>query len=243
MKARKISNNLVQITRHKFVNCYLVREDENQGYILVDTLTAGSAEKIVEIAGRYGPIRRVVLTHGHFDHAGSLDEITRILPDAEVLCSVREARLIAGDLSLDVREPHTNIKGAGRLGGFPTQKTRPDRLLANGAYVGPLRVIASPGHTPGHISLLDVRDGTLLAGDAYKTMAGVATAAVVDPAFPIPGMATWNQEFAYQSALQLRAFAPQRLATGHGPVVERPVAKMDEALREAEEKLRAWRAA
>ena len=241
MRVHKINDNLVQITAKKFFNCYLVGEPD--GYALVDTLSAGSGEAILRIAETLGPIRRILLTHAHSDHVGSLDELAARLSEVPVLMSARDARFLAGDLSLEAREPHTDLKGPGRLGNFPQKTTRPDRFLANGAYIGPLRVIASPGHTPGHISLLDVRDGTLISGDAYQTQGGVSTTALINPFFPIPGLATWNQEFAYRSALYLRGFSPERLAPGHGPVVEKPQAKMDRALRKAEKEFRAYRAA
>jgi glyoxylase-like metal-dependent hydrolase (beta-lactamase superfamily II) len=241
MRVRKISNNLVQLTALKFFNCYLVRDPD--GCTLVDTLSAGSGDAILKAADRFGPIRRILLTHAHFDHVGALDELAARLPEVPVLMSARDARFLPGDISLDPREPHTNLKGPGRIGNFPQKKTRPDRFLANGVYIGPLRVIATPGHTPGHISLLDVRDGTLISGDAYQTQGGVSTTVLINPFFPIPGMATWNPEFAYRSALHLRSFAPERLAPGHGPVVEKPLAKMDSALHKAEKELRHYRAA
>ncbi|MEO8725029.1 MAG: MBL fold metallo-hydrolase [Acidobacteriaceae bacterium] len=241
MRIREISDHLVQLMALKFFNCYLVREPG--GLTLVDTLNAGSGSAILEAAVPFGSIRRIIITHAHFDHVGSLDELAENLPGVPVMISAREARLVAGDLALDPREPHTDLKGPGGLGKFPRKNARPDGFLADGSYVGSLRIIATPGHTPGHISLLDVRDGTLLSGDAYKTQGGVSTSAVIDPLFPIPGLATWNQEFAYRSALHLRGFAAKRLAPGHGPVVESPLQEMDTALRDAEKSLRAYRAA
>jgi len=96
--------------------------------------------------------------------------------------------------------------------------------------VGSLEVIAAPGHTPGHVAFFDRRDGTLLSGDAYSTLGGVATTAKVNPRFPLPALATWDRPTALESARALRALDPQRLAPGHGKVVEAPGAAMDRAI-------------
>jgi glyoxylase-like metal-dependent hydrolase (beta-lactamase superfamily II) len=94
-------------------------------------------------------------------------------------------------------------------------------------------VVAAPGHTPGHVALLDTRDGTLLCGDAYSTLGGVATSARVNPRFPLPAMATWSRELELESARTLRALDPARLAPGHGPIVDGPAAAMDAAIAKA----------
>src|SRR5512142_1892393 len=73
------------------INCYLVREDD--GLTLVDTNWTKMAQPILEAAAKLGaPIRRIVLTHSHGDHVGSLDDLRKELPEAKVLLSAREAR-------------------------------------------------------------------------------------------------------------------------------------------------------
>ena len=94
-------------------------------------------------------------------------------------------------------------------------------------------MIAAPGHTPGHVALLDTRDRTLFCGDAYSTLGGVETTAKINWRFPLPTLATWHRPTALESARALRALDPARLAPGHGKVVESPAARMDRAIERA----------
>jgi glyoxylase-like metal-dependent hydrolase (beta-lactamase superfamily II) len=228
--------NLLQLTRLPRVfpvNCYLVREDD--GFTLIDTTIGGSADAIMKIAEQHGaPITRIALTHAHGDHVGSLDALHERLPNAEVLISARDARFLAGERSLDPEETQGKLRGA-----YTTCKTQPTRLLAPGDRVGSLEVIASPGHTPGHIAFLDRRDGTLIAGDAFQTRSAVAVSGTVVPLFPFVAMATWHRPTALESARKLRALGPALLAVGHGELLREPLAAMDRAIQTAERKVAA----
>jgi glyoxylase-like metal-dependent hydrolase (beta-lactamase superfamily II) len=218
---------LVQLTRFPRmfpVNCYLVRESDS--LTLIDAGLGGSAEAILAAARTIGlPIQRIVLTHAHGDHIGSVDALHQLLPAAELLVSARDARFLAGDMRLDPEEPQAKLRGD-----YRTISTRPTRLLVDGDRVGSLQVVSAPGHTPGHIALFDPRDGSLIAGDAFQTRAGLAVSGTVRPLFPFPAMATWHRPTALASARRLRALEPAQLAVGHGEVLERPLAAIDQAI-------------
>jgi glyoxylase-like metal-dependent hydrolase (beta-lactamase superfamily II) len=215
---------ITRVSRFGFVNAYLV--DEDDGLTLVDTMLPRSAKTILAAAGAAGrPIVRIALTHAHGDHIGSLDELAAALPNAEVLISARDARLLAKDMSLDPGEPDDKLRGS-----YPGARTTPTRTLQPGDRVGSLEVVASPGPPPGHVSFLDTRDRTLITGDAFSTLGGVATPAKVNPLFPLVYVATWHRPTALESARALRALEPARLAPGHGQIVESPVAAMDRAI-------------
>ena len=171
MKSTTVTPNATQLTRLGFVNCYLVRETD--GLTLVDTGLPGSHDDILAAARTLAaPIRRILLTHAHMDHIGSVDALIEKLGPAnvELISNARSLPLLQKppDVSLQPNEPQTKIRG-----GVPGIKSRPTKLLTEGDLVGSLRTIETPGHIPGHLSFLDERDGTLYAGDALIAVGGL----------------------------------------------------------------------
>lgn len=231
MRIQQHGDNLIQLSMSYFpANAYLVREAD--GFTLVDT-ALNSANGILAAAAKFGaPIKRIAITHAHSDHVGSLDALHAALPDAEVSVSARDARFLRGDMSLDANEPQVKLRG-----GYVTVTTTPTRLLKPGDRIGSLDVVASPGHTPGHIAFLDRRDGTLIAGDAYSTQGGIVTGGTLRLLFPFHAMATWHKPTALHSGEALLALKPTRLATGHGKVLTHPAAAMQGAVDEAKRRL------
>lgn len=227
MKVIKHGDNLWQLRRLLAFNCFLVREDD--GLTLIDSGLTGSGKDILQAVSDTGlPLRRITLTHAHIDHVGSLDEVAAQAPEAEVTYSERTAAFLRGELSLLPDEPQDELRG-----GFEVRNTIASRLIDAGDYVGSLRVVAAPGHSPDQIAFFDERDGTLIGGDAFQTMAGTAVSGTLRLLFPFPAMATWHKRTALASAVALRELEPTRLAVGHGPVLVNPLAEMDQAIRKA----------
>jgi glyoxylase-like metal-dependent hydrolase (beta-lactamase superfamily II) len=220
-----------RISRLGIVNAYLVAEDD--GLTLIDTGLPGTQRRILDRAGTLElPIVRIALTHAHSDHIGSLDSLAAALPGAEVIISEREAPLLNRDKTVRDGEPLDRVRGS-----FPAAATSPARTVQDGEFVGSLRVIATPGHTPGHVAFIDTRDGTLYAGDVFTNKGSVATSAVVRWNFPLAGLATWSRQLELNSARLLRDLDPTRLAPGHGPVLDAPLEAMQRAITAAEKRL------
>lgn len=217
------------------VSCYLVEEAD--GLTLVDAALPFSVKGILQAAETRGkPIVRILLTHAHGDHIGALDGLKEKLPDAKVIISERDNRLLQGDRTLLPGEPSQPVRG-----GVPKPgqiRSRADVLLRDGDLVGSLRAIAAPGHTPGSMAFLDTRSGALLAGDAFHTRGGLTVTGLLRPWFPFPAMATWSKEEAVASAKRLAALKPELLAVGHGTMRKNPAEAMASAVAEAEQALR-----
>jgi glyoxylase-like metal-dependent hydrolase (beta-lactamase superfamily II) len=201
MKSRQITPQVTQLTLWRMVNAFLVVEDDGSVTLIDTTMKQGTAG-IVEAAG--GRLARIALTHNHSDHIGGVDTLKAEL----------------GDLQLLWPE-----------GDKVTTQTQPDTLLKEGDRIGSLEVVASPGHSPGHIAFLDVRDKTLFAGDVYSTAGGVRVTNKVNPLFPLVGMATEDRDLDLESARKLAALEPALLAVGHGKSIRGPKAAMDAAVR------------
>ena len=242
MSQKRVSSFATQITRLGLVNAYLVRELD--GFTLVDTAIPGTANTIQSVAQRThtGPIRRVLLTHAHGDHIGSLDALASQIGGAvgtpvDVAISQRDARLLPKkpkqDRSLDPGEPRCKIKGS-----LPGANTPPSHLVTDGELYGSLRAIATPGHTPGHFCFLDERDGTLYAGDALVTVGGSPHVTGFGPwYFPFPRIATWHRPTAVESIRKLINLSDtvpiERIAPGHGQVLEGGRDLLETALKHA----------
>jgi glyoxylase-like metal-dependent hydrolase (beta-lactamase superfamily II) len=126
------------------VRCFLVPHPT--GLTLVDAgldhSTPAIAGRLAEIGADWGDVTDVILTHHHPDHAGGLPGVMALAPDAAVW--------------------------AGPLDPFPV----PAKAAEDGCMIRGLRVIATPGHTAGHLSLLSDQDGVLLLGDLAGTRQG-----------------------------------------------------------------------
>lgn len=167
------------------INVLLLENDD--GWTLVDTGLGSSAERIRDALTALGSgpedLKRIFLTHQHDDHIGGLKEILEWAPEAEVGASAHEAEVISGKRGLD---PSSNpvIRYLARNAeppGIPVGK-----VLREGDFVSGFRLIPTPGHTTGHVSLLRDADGLLFTADAFgclplRIRVGVRKAFCTDP--------------------------------------------------------------
>lgn len=160
-----------------FVNVYFVGRPGG-AWTLVDSGLPGRASQIkAAAAARFGSGSRpeaIVLTHGHFDHAGSALALAETW-DVPIYAHPLEAPYLTGQSSYPPPDP--TIGGAiAFLSRFmpssPRDLRKRLRLLEGREVPGmpDWEWLPTPGHTAGHVSLFRKSDRVLLAGDAFATM-------------------------------------------------------------------------
>ena len=136
------------------VNCYILKDDSSNEGIVIDA--GGNADKILSVINKEGiDVKMLVLTHGHFDHIGAVDELREEL---NVPLAVHEA-----DAQM-ITDGRQNLSAfVGEL----MEKKSAEIILHDGDTVSfgrcSLKVISTPGHTPGGICLYG--GGALFSGD------------------------------------------------------------------------------
>jgi glyoxylase-like metal-dependent hydrolase (beta-lactamase superfamily II) len=207
-------------------NAYMVETD--YGWVLIDCGTAGYARNIIRVANAFfGSDARplaILLTHGHFDHAGSARELAehwRVPLYAHRL----ELPFLTGKSKYPPQDP--------TVGGFMANMVRfvPNRSYDFGHRVQEFpggaeppsmprwELHHTPGHTPGHVSFFRRDDRVLIAGDAFITVDQSSMTALLtkrQEVCPPPTYYTPDWVQAEQSVKKLAALDPDVLATGHG---------------------------
>ncbi len=148
-------------------NCYLLQEGD--GLTLVDAGSFWNAGTILDTISAIGkPLRQIVITHAHPDHAGSAALLAKET-GAAVNAHKADVPMLQGkesmaDLpgSLESRSLH---KAARTVGILEPPRIGAVNPLQDGESVGSLKVLHTPGHTPGSISLWCEKDEALFVGD------------------------------------------------------------------------------
>ncbi len=220
------------------VNVYLIREEP---LTLIDTgpKTKEAVEALREGLRRervrVSDVRRIVLTHAHEDHCGLAKALRDEAKGAEVFVHGWETGHRAG--RLEYGENRALLERAG----VPREEVERMRRMYEGvrAYAdaledhehaelvddeeimferGSLRVVHTPGHTPGSCSFLREADRTILAGDCVLkriTPNPVLSPDPVDPSRRFRSLAEYLVSLA-----RLRSLAPTLVYGGHGDPVE-----------------------
>jgi glyoxylase-like metal-dependent hydrolase (beta-lactamase superfamily II) len=227
--------------RRVFVNVAFIGDRED--WILVDAAIPGSRDKIVAAArSRFGatPPRAIVLTHGHFDHVGSLERLLALW-DVPVYAHPLEHPFLNGSRSYPPPRPRLS-DGLMSLSSplFPRRPIniglRLRELPADGSvpHLPGWRWIATPGHSPGHVSFWHPVDRLLVAGDAFVTTEQESLLAALSQRAEMhgpPRYFTPDWVAAEDSVEALAALTPEIAVTGHGPALR------GEALRTSLERL------
>ncbi len=182
------------------VRCFVVADAG--GVVLVDTCTPGSSEAIgaalAKVGAAWSDVTDVVLTHSHFDHTGGLTESAELASGATVWAGAQDAPEI------------------------PTVGGRAVRPLGESDRVGNLRVLHTPGHTPGHVSLLHEGASILFIGDLVGSEDGALSFG--------PSAFTADPALSRRSLQRMVDLQPDRILFSHGGEVSDPGAAIRQLL-------------
>lgn len=220
---RQLIDDVYAIEGLKVGRSYLIAERD--GIVLIDTSTksaaAGIIAEIESIGRRPEELRAIVATHYHHDHTGNITALVE-QTGAQVYAHADDAPYVQAN------EPWMQPKGF--LGGLiargaPEQTPiNVDHILNEGdelPFAGGLRVLHTPGHTPGSISLYSPAREMLLCGDALMNVFGLRLP---------PSMSSHDMDQARQSIARIAELQFEHALPGHGAPI----------LSHASEKIRAW---
>lgn len=213
-----------------FVNIYMIAsgDPDSKEWVLVDAGLPHSSHKIKAMAedifGEGTKPENIILTHGHFDHIGSLQDILKFW-NVPVFAHHLELPYLTGKSAYPPADPFV---GGGLMS--LTSWMFPNKPINLGNQVQEFpeegvpglphwRIIHTPGHAPGHISLFRKSDHVLIAGDAFVTTVQELAFAVITQKKVISGPPkyfTCDWKAAGISVRKLIGLHPQIVATGHG---------------------------
>jgi LPXTG-motif cell wall-anchored protein len=243
---REIAKNIFLVApgvwrmKDVFVNIFIIQNNHSSNWILVDTGLKTSAPKIKamisEVLETGASPMAIVMTHGHFDHRGSLQKLADEW-QVPVYAHHLEMPYLTGKSSYPPPDPTV---GGGAMASLAFMYPKKPinvaehlfELPADGTIPGipEWKWIHTPGHTPGHISLFRESDGVLIAGDAFVTTKQESVFAVMAQKKELngpPKYFTPDWGAAARSVKELAALEPSIIATGHGHAMYGDEARKD----------------
>lgn len=231
-KGEEITGDVYYYT-NQIVNIIMVGKPETGKWVLIDAGMPNSAEEIRKVAEkRFGENTQpeaILLTHGHFDHTGSLVDL---LEHWDVPVYAHEYELLY--LTGDKRYPHpdSSVEGGILAKMSSIYPIEPINISKNLKQLPPSgmvphlpewRWIHVPGHAPGQVAYFRERDAVLIAGDAFVTVKQDSLYKVLVQKKQVcgpPVYLTTNWEMAEESFMKLANLNPKKAVTGHGSMME-----------------------
>ena len=218
----KITDN-VYVVPNVVANPYVIVDSD--GLTVIDAGLPRAEKKILAYITGLGKsardVKRIILTHSDLDHIGGLSTLQKAT-GARTYASRIEAEAIAiGKASRQITggSPLRQILFAMLSSFFKATPFQVDEILVDGQtlpVLGGLRVLDTPGHTPGHISLFSESTGVLFCGNSMVSENGLQGSR--------PGV-TWDSAQAKESVAKQAQLGARIVCSGHGPVVMDAVGK------------------
>ena len=213
-----------------FVNVYIVKDNDSDKWVLIDTGLKSTGKKIkkmaVELFGENNAVpKAIILTHGHFDHVSSVHSLAAEW-HVPVYAHYLEMPYLTGKSSYPPCDPTVGGGLVADLSFLYSMKPIDISSFVNALpdddsvpFLSGWKWIHTPGHAPGHISLLREEDKTMIVGDAFITTKGESafnTLLQIKKVSRPPAYGTTDWFAAYESVKKLLLMQPNIVATGHG---------------------------
>ena len=216
----KIIDN-VYVVPGVVANPYIIVDAD--GLTIIDTGLPRNEKTILAYVASLGKsardVKRILLTHSDFDHVGSLAALHKLTGARTYASQIEADAIAAGKPSRIPKMPAGSFIRRLRFLlmrlSFKATPFQVDEILTDGQVLpvlGGLRVVETPGHTPGHVSLFAPQVGILFCGDSMVTYDNN-----IDND-PRPA-ATWDQARAKESNIKQSMLGARIVCSGHGPVV------------------------
>ena len=215
------------------VNVVMIGDPRNDEWVLMDTGMSNCAASILEIVSERFPRNNrpsaIILTHGHFDHVGGIQELIDEWK-TPVYAHPAEFVYLTGQRTYPTHNITRGRKSITRMSAmYRDERVNIGNVLLPLPSAGTLsclpgwRWIHTPGHSPGHVSLFRESDRVLLAGDAFVTVRADSFYKAIFQKAEIngpPPFFTTDWAVAHDSVKKLAALKPDIAVTGHGPAME-----------------------
>jgi glyoxylase-like metal-dependent hydrolase (beta-lactamase superfamily II) len=165
----------------------------------------------------HGPIRCVLLTHGHVDHVGAIDAV-RQNDEIPVFVHPEEIPYLEGQLPYPRRKKAQQTVRPGVVTPLPLDDGGAPRSPDGASPSDGLVPYHTPGHAPGHTVWFHPEEGVLLGGDLFTSRKGELR--------PPIAMFTADMAQAMRSARILEELDPSRLEVCHGGPVTNPLEQL-----------------
>ena len=201
----KITKNVYSLNSTKGNYTYLIWDDVKG--ILIDTGRPGQGKGILDELNSMDikpiQIKNILITHHDIDHVGNLKKLEKET-GAKIWASKEDIPYIYGDKSRHGIKKYISIL---------LRAKKPKKILPypKDQKIGDIKIIPTPGHTPGHVCLL--YKNILFAGDLLKTSNGKI--------MPMKSYMNWNDSLLRESITKISNYDFEFVCPAHGEPIKR----------------------
>ncbi|MBS4196245.1 MBL fold metallo-hydrolase [Lederbergia citri] len=215
MKVKQVSEHIWSLRTWMLIPVHVWVVVDKGEVTLVDAGMPNMAKGILTFIEKLnmGPLKRILLTHGHLDHIGAIKPISNKLK-VPVYAHRIENPYMTGELPYPKRKkPEQNVSKE-------IVRSLPEDETGNLLQIGGLTPYHTPGHSPGHVAYYHEKDQVLLAGDLFTSKKGKLKRPI--------SIFTADMNEAIKSSAIIKDLKPEKVEVCHGYTVLNPSDHIEE---------------